>query len=438
MKILFIHQNFPGQFGHWASALANLGHEVVALGSRLPAPRLPGVHYWHYMSLPLRARSQANAGEIGDNKGAPQNGVITATQAGLHPASPTLAIADSFESKLSRATCAAQAMEEMKSEGFTPDLVVAHSGWGEALFVKAVFPKARFLVYAEYFYGSESGDTGFDPEFSERNVWSRQRSAVNNLHLMQALVTCDAAISPTHFQKGQHPVELQRKIAVVHDGIDTQRFVPNPRSSVSLLNAGIRLTAADEVITFVARQLEPYRGYHTFMRALPELLSLRPHARVVIVGGDGVSYGSSPPPGFTWKQFFLAEVETRLDSQRVHFVGSVPHEILTKLLQISSVHVYLTYPFVLSWSLLEAMSMGCLVVASDTAPVREVIEDGHNGLLTDFFDAQALAQRVANALAQKQAFADCRLHARQTIVQRFDLKSVCLPRLVNWATDGAI
>ncbi len=437
MKILFIHQNFPGQFGHWAPALAMLGHEVTALGSRLPAPRLTGVRYWHYRSEPIRPRSPANAGGTVSRQDITQKAVPVASPPDLLRDGPLSAVADSFESKLARAACAAQAMEKMKSCGFVPDLVVAHSGWGEALFVKAVFPGARLLVYAEYFYGSDSGDLGFDPEFSRQSVLSRQRSAINNLHLMQALVECDAAVSPTYFQQAQHPTELQSKISVIHDGIDTQRFVPDPRSSVFLANAGVKLTAADEVITFVARQLEPYRGYHTFMRALPELLTLRPNARVVIVGGDGVSYGSSPPPGLTWKQLFLDEVKSKLDDRRVHFVGRVSHETLTKLLQISSVHVYLTYPFVLSWSVLEAMSMGCLVVASNTAPVREVIENNRNGLLTDFFDAPALAQRIAEALAQLQALADCRRQARQTVVERFDLKSVCLPQLVNWTIDRA-
>lgn len=436
MKILFIHQNFPGQFVHLAPALAKLGHEVVALGSRLPAPQLPGVRYLAYVSQPIGPCHPVGAGDSGGHKGSTQNGASAAVPIGLNPPSPVLAIAHSFEGKLARADCAAQAMDKIKTGGFVPDLVIAHSGWGEALFVKAVFPSAHLQIYAEYFYGSDGGDVGFDPEFSTQNVYSRQRTAVNNLHLMQALVGCDAAVSPTQFQKAQHPLTLQSKISVIHDGIDTHRFVPNPRSWVSLENAGIKLTAADEVITFVARQLEPYRGYHTFMRALPELLSRRPNAQVLIVGGDGVSYGSNPPPGYTWKQLFLNEVRAKIDRQRVHFVGSVPHATLTKLLQLSSVHVYLTYPFVLSWSLLEAMSMGCLVVASDTAPVREVIEDGHNGLLIDFFDAQGLAKRVADALAQKQALADCRLQARRTVVQRFDLKSVCLPQLVNWAIDG--
>ncbi len=435
MKILFIHQNFPGQFVYLAPALAALGHEVVALASRLSVRKLPGVRHLTYSLSSIRLSIEA--GDTSQKNSLARNGDAIATPSAMNRTSPILAIADGFEAKLARADSAAKAMEKMRADGFVPDLVIAHSGWGEALFVKAVFPSVRLLIYAEYFYGADGGDIGFDPEFSTRSVYSRQKSAVSNLHLMQALIDCDAAVSPTLFQKVQHPLVLQSKISVIHDGIDTQRFVPNPNSWLSLVGAGVKLTAAHEIVTFVARQLESYRGYHTFMRALPELLSRRPNARVVIVGDDGVSYGASPPAGHTWKQIFLDEVKAEIDMRRVHFVGKVPHEILTQLLQISSVHVYLTYPFVLSWSLLEAMSMGCLVVASDTAPVREIIEDGRNGLLTDFFDAQALAQRVADALSQRQNLESCRLQARKTVVQRFDLKSVCLPRLVSWAVGGA-
>lgn len=413
MKFLFIHQNFPGQFVHLAPALAALGHEVVALGNRQQVPALPGVRYVAHRTIGLPDELKALESV------------------------PMGALALGVKAKLTRADSVARAMVRLKSQGFEADVVIAHSGWGEAFFVKSVFPNAQLKVYAEYFYGAPGGDVGFDPEFSRPSLAAAQKSAVNNLHLMQALVNADAAVSPTAFQRSQHPLAFQNKISVIHDGIDTQRFVPNPTAWVKLGKAGVTLKAGDEVITFVARQLEPYRGYHTFMRALPQLLKLRPNARVVIVGGDGVSYGAAAPAGKTWKQIFLDEVKAVLDMTRVHFVGKVPHETLAQLLQVSAVHVYLTYPFVLSWSLLEAMSMGCLVVASDTAPVREVITDGDNGLLTDFFDANALATQVASALEKRQAWAGLRKRARQTVVDRFDLKYACLPKLVDWAVAPA-
>ena len=412
MKFLFIHQNFPGQFVHLAPALAALGHEVVALGNRAQAPTLPGVRYVAHRikGLPneLKALGTVPMGRL------------------------TLGI----QAKLTRADSVARAMTRLKSQGFEPDVVVAHSGWGEAIFVKSMFPSAKLKVYAEYFYGAPGGDVGFDPEFGRNDLAAYQRWAVNNLHLIQALVNADAAISPTAFQRSQHPLDLQKKISVIHDGIDTQQFAPSLAAWVKLGKAGVTLSAGDEVITFVARQLEPYRGYHTFMRALPKLLKYRPNARVVIVGGDGMGYGAAAPHGQTWKQIFLDEVKADLDMARVHFVGKVPHETLTQLLQVSAVHVYLTYPFVLSWSLLEAMSIGCLVVASNTGPVCEVVTDEHNGLLVDFFVADALAHKVAEALENRRALAGLRERARQTVVERFDLKAVCLPQALAWALQG--
>jgi glycosyltransferase involved in cell wall biosynthesis len=415
MNILLIHQNFPGQFLHLAPALAQQGHTVVALGTRQQVPDLPGVRYVRHHPI------------------AP----ATATP---HDTGPMAHLMQGMQAKLARADSAARAMAALQTKGFTPDVVFVHSGWGEALFVKAVFPRARLLVYAEYFYGAEGGDSGFDPEFSHENLQSRQKTLFNNLHLMQALQVCDAAVSPMAFQRSQHPQLFQSKISVIHEGIDTQRFVPNPAAWVQLGSMGQRLKAGDEVVTFVARQLEPYRGYHTFMRALPLLLKARPQARVVIVGDDGVSYGAAPPGGGSWKQVFLDEVKAALgpDLARVHFVGRLPHEVLTQLLQVSAVHVYLTYPFVLSWSLLEAMSMGCLVVGSDTAPVREVIRDGHNGLLTDFFDPPALALKVAQVLEKKQDFQHLRAVARQTVVNGFDLKQVCLPQALRFVAEAGV
>jgi glycosyltransferase involved in cell wall biosynthesis len=253
---------------------------------------------------------------------------------------------------------------------------------------------------------------------------------VKNTHLLHALNACDLAISPTQFQKSQHPAWAQDRIHVIHEGIDTERFRPDPAASVHLKTAGVTLRAGEEVVTFVVRQLEPYRGYHIFMRALPLLQRLRPNARVVLVGGDGTSYGSAPPEGKTWKDIFLAEVASQLDMSRIHFVGRVPHAALTQLMQVSAAHVYLTYPFVLSWSLMEAMSIGCLIVGSDTAPVREVIENGRNGVLTDFFDFEALARCTADALERREELAPLRAAARDTIVRGYDLAAHCLPAQV--------
>lgn len=401
MRFLFVHQNFPGQFRHVSAALAARGDEVVALGINKPREPIPGVRHVLYRPRP------AAAAEL------------------KHLLDGPLA---ELQDKWHRGEAAARAMEALRKARFVPDVVVAHSGWGEALFVKDVFPSARLVVYAEYFYGAEGGDFAFDPEFSRPSLQARERVRVKNTHLLHALSACDAALSPTQFQKDQQPAWARERIRVVHEGIDTQRFRPDPAASVRLKAAGLTLRPGDEVVTFAVRHLEPYRGYHIFMRALPLLQKLRPNARVVLVGGNGCSYSGAPPEGKSWRDVFLSEVKARLDMSRVHFVGTVPHEVLTQLMQVSALHVYLTYPFVLSWSLMEAMSVGCLILASDTAPVREVIEHGRNGLLTDFFDLEALARGMADALARGPAMRPLREAARDSIVKGYDLKSHCLPR----------
>ncbi|NRR31963.1 glycosyltransferase [Oxalobacteraceae bacterium] len=403
MRYLFIHQNFPGQFKHLAPALAALGHEVVGLGmNQLPAP-LPGVRYF---------RHEVNTAKL-HKPGAPQ-------------------LSDLY-GKVVRGESAAARLETLKAQGFTPDVIFVHPGWGEAMFVKDIFPQARLLIYAEYYYQPEGGDTFFDPEFSQPSTAALRRLRLRNTHLLHAMSACDGALSPTTFQRDRHPEWFRERISVIHDGIDTERFKPDPKASVQLQAAGVTLRPGDEVITFVARQLEPYRGYHIFMRALPELLRLRPQARVVIVGGDGVSYGANPPEGKTWKGIFRDEVAAGLDMRRIHFVGKVPHALLTQLMQVSAVYTYLTYPFVLSWSLMEAMSTGCLIVASDTAPVREVIEHGRNGLLVDFFDPAALARTVADTLERRATLQHLRDAARQTVIERYDLNSLCMPALLRFA-----
>jgi len=397
-RFLFIHQNFPGQFRHIAPALAAQGHEVVALGMSEHAEALPGVRYFrHTAHVPQPASQQA-----------PQ-------------------LRDLY-TKVLRGESSGAALARLKEQGFNPDVVFVHPGWGEALFVKDVFPKARMLVYAEYYYGAEGGDSYFDPEFSaEPSLADLQRLRLRNTHLLHALSAADAGLSPTMFQRDRHPGWARERISVIHDGIDSDRFKPDAQAVVHLRAAGITMRPGDEVVTFVSRQLEPYRGYHTFMRALPLLQKLRPNARVVIVGADGVSYGAAPPKGKTWKEIFRDEVAGQLDMSRIHFVGKLPHALLTQLMQVSAVYTYLTYPFVLSWSLMEAMSTGCLIVGSRTAPLEEVITHGENGLLVDFFDTEALAGTIADAMQRRDALTHLREAARQTIVDGYDLHRHCLP-----------
>ena len=202
------------------------------------------------------------------------------------------------------------------------------------------------------------------------------------------------------------------------------------------LPGDVTLGKDDEVVTFVSRNLEPYRGFHIFLRSLPRLLLIRKNVVVVIVGTDSLSgYGAPHPSGQTWKEVLWTETAGALTDQqlkRVVFVGNLGYKDFVSLLQVSKVHVYLTYPFVLSWSLLEAMSIGCPVVASDTAPLEEVIEHEKNGILTDFFAPDNLATSIHQLLNDETIRLQLGAEARRTAVDKYDLSRQCLPNQISW------
>ena len=252
-------------------------------------------------------------------------------------------------------------------------------------------------------------------------------------YMAQALVHADKGVSPTEWQASTHPPLLRQQIEVIFDGVDCDRLAPNPEARFTLPGGRV-LARGDEVLTFVNRNLEPYRGYHIFMRALPDVLAARPGAQVVIVGGDEVSYGQKPKDGGSWKDLILAEVKDRLDLTRVHFTGKVPYDRLVDLIHVSRVHAYLTYPFVLSWSMVETMAAGTLVIGSNTAPVAEVIEDGVTGKLVDFFDVKGWSAALSDALARPEAYLKMREAARRMVRDRYDLRSVCLLKQVELLT----
>jgi glycosyltransferase involved in cell wall biosynthesis len=323
-----------------------------------------------------------------------------------------------FENSVIYGQAVARTLLELKNEGWQPDIVVAHPGWGESLFVKDIYPNVPLINYCEYYY---SGDDIEDKKLD--NVF---RARARNAHLLLSLESCTRGLSPTEWQKTRHPEALQSKIAVIFDGIDTDIVKPDAAASLSLQRAG-KLTGEDEIITYVARNLEPHRGFPTFMRALPKILEQRPRARVLILGGDEISYGSAPEGGGTWRETMLKEVQP--DLNRVHFLGKIPYDSYLRLLQISSVHVYLTLPFVLSWSCFEAMAAGGLLVASATPPVQEVIRDGENGILVSL-ETEAVADKVIETLEARSGLAQLRANARETIVSRYAL-DLCLPRQVE-------
>jgi glycosyltransferase involved in cell wall biosynthesis len=330
------------------------------------------------------------------------------------------------------------ALRLRREQGYVPDVVFGHSGWGETLFLKEVWPEARHLVYAEFYYSGRGRDVGFDPEFETNAdafdpVMIAQARAA---HLGQAMLHADAGLSPTAWQADTYPPALRRLISVIHDGVDTDALGPDPAAEVTL-PSGARFRAGDEVMTFVNRNFEPYRGYHIFMRALPAVLAARPQLQVVLVGGDDVSYGRAAPAGTTWKQMFLDEMAGKLDLSRLHFPGKVPYDTFCKLMQVARVHAYLTYPFVLSWSMIEAMAAGALVVGSNTAPVAEVIQDGVNGRLVDFFDVDGWSEALIDALADPLHYTPLRVAARATAVGQYDLRKVSLPRLIAFVEGQA-
>ena len=396
MNYLFIHQNFPAQYVHLLRHLADQPGNQLYFITQPNANTMSGVQKITY---PKDERDRINC--------------------------------HAYSVEIDRAIYAAASVadkcRDLRGQGFRPDLIIGHSGWGETMFVKDVFPNVPLLANFEFYYHSSGVDVGFDPEFVsifQDPSRLRVRNATNAL----AFEAADWGHSATKWQRSLYPPEMRSRISAVHEGVDTDIARPSRTATFKLPGSGRVLTHRDEVVTYVARNLEPYRGFHTFMRALPQLLRRRRGAQIVIVGGDGVSYGAPPPPRSTFKEMMLHELGAKIDLTRVHFVGMLEYHDYLNLLQVSSVHVYLTYPFVLSWSFIEAMACGCLIVGSRTAPVLEVLQNGSNGLTVDFFAPKSLATRIESALEQPDGMQALRNAARITAVKHFDLKTVILPR----------
>jgi glycosyltransferase involved in cell wall biosynthesis len=399
MNYLLIHQNCPGQFAHVAARLAALGNRVVFLTQAVAAP-VPGA-------------------EI----------VLYERHRNPHPG--THHYLTELELGVLNGQAAYERCRVLDHNGFVPDVILGHAGWGEMLFLKDIWPRAPILSYLEFFYRLVGADVGFENEPIDADAPPRIR-AKNAISLL-SFDSCDRAITPTEWQRSGFPDHIQRRMTVQHEGVDTNRASPDPQARLVVGNE--MFSAGEEIITFVARNLEPYRGFHILMRTLPEVLRRRPSARVLIVGGDGLSYGASHPSGRSWKSVVLEEVGEDIDRSRVRFLDQIPYESYLGVLKVSAVHVYLTYPFVLSWSCLEALSAGCLVIGSRTQPVEEVIGDGENGILTDFGDTRGLADRLVNALANPAAFKAMRVRARETCIEKYDLERVTLPRYLELLND---
>lgn len=401
MNILFLHPNFPAQFRHLVTALAKNFQNKVVFGTKREEGSISGVLKAIY--TPSRqARRETHH----------------------------------YVRNLENAVIQGQAVyrlaEQLKKERFIPDVVYGHSGWGPTLFIKDIFPKAELLCFFEWFYHAHGTDADFDPK-EPLTADDEARIRIKNTPMLTDLYSCDRGLSPTYWQRQQFPPEFHNKITVRHDGVDTNYFHPKPGAKLVLQNKNLDLSEVDEIVTYVARGMEPYRGFPQFMEAVSILLKKRPNCHVVIVGDDRVAYGRSLPEGESYKKLMLDTYD--YDLARLHFTGSLPYSQYLQVIQASSVHVYLTRPFVLSWSMLEVMSTGGLVLGSKTPPVEEVIEDGVNGLLVDFFAIDRIVERIEEVLDHPDKMANLRVKARETIQEKYDLSRL-LPEHIDWIMNN--
>ena len=416
-KILFIHQNFPAQFKALAPHLSNdKRYEIHTLANQQSNDSLDSKPYLKEMKNMKHHLYDIKRG----------------TSENIHP------LAVEFETKMLRADAVGRKCEDLKKKGFNPDLVINHPGWGETFLIKEIWPKAKTLTYFEFYYNTKGSDIDFDTEEDHNfkpDYELTSRLIARNAPGLMVYLNSDKLISPTKFQKSTAPDHFRNKITVIHDGIDTDVIKPKKNITLNLKgnnNRNIVLSEKDKIITFVNRNLEPYRGYHSFMRSLPKIQNEHPDAYIVFVGGHDVSYGSTPKNGKSHKDNFYNEVKELLtDESKLLYLGVVAYDNLLKLLNIASVHVYLTYPFVLSWSVLEAMALENIIVGSKTEPVEEVIKHNKNGLLVDFFDYDQIAETVNNVLSNPQKYNQIRKNARKTIIDNYDLKKVSIPKQIK-------
>lgn len=401
-KILFVHQNFPGQFPHIADACRAQGHKLAAI-----------------------------AGPTGKNR----PGVDVRRWALTRSSTPGLfEPATRAEADLMRADAAANAATRLKADGFVPDLIVAHPGWGETLHLGEVYPGVPQILFGEFFYKSHDADVGFDLEFESHTLPADMRVNAKNATLAMAYCLADVIVCPTGFQAGTLPKSLKPLVRVFHEGIDIRNATKKPNPRYRLPNGKV-LDGSTPVVTFINRNFERLRGYHVMMRALPAFLERVPNAEVVLIGGDDKGYGGELPGGATWREKMRQELGDRVDWSRVHHVGKVPHATMIDLMSMSWAHVYYTYPFILSWSVVEAMACECLILGSDTGPVRDAITSGENGVLNDFFDVAALSNAMAEACEKPEAFVEMRKKARQTALAMFDRETVGVPAWMALITE---
>lgn len=394
LKLLFLHRNFPAQFKHLLVHFQRNTRVELAFITENPRARMDRVLTGIYeLKKPVSDR--------------------------MHQYLPF------FEESIRHGQGAARVAMKLRNRGFVPDLIVGHS-WGPISFLKDVFPKTPLIGYFEWFYRAENSDIDFGKTSVDLDTKARAR--MKNAHILVDLSSADHGLVPTHWQKSQFPALFHPKLACIHDGVDTRRLVPLTESrDLVLASKNIRLPAGTKIVTYVARGKEPYRGFPQFMEAVALLLQRRTDFHVLVVGSDRICYGAQLPDNQNYRDLMLSKFA--IDQTRVHFTGVLEYTDFVRVLQASTVHVYLTVPFVLSWSMLEAMSCGALIVGSKTPPVEEVITSGQNGLLVDFFSPSQLADQVGRILDNPGDYAALRKAARDTILDRYDLAQ-CLKQQI--------
>jgi glycosyltransferase involved in cell wall biosynthesis len=381
LRFLFVHQNFPAQFLHIVRHLvAAKRHEVVFISEPNPND-IRGVRKIPYAHPDLDITQTHIAARELDN-GVRRAEAVYRTALGL------------------------------KCLGYTPDIVIGHHGWGEMLNLRDLWPHTPMLGYMEFYYQHDKADVGFDPEFPGNPLdfpRIRAKNAINHI----ALNLGGMGQTPTQWQLSTYPIWAQQNIELIWEGVDLEMCSPDPGARKNTLKIGdMVIKPTDKLVTYVSRDLEPYRGFHVMMRTLPDLMRAQKNLKVVMIGGDGISYGAAPHKGGNWREVMLAEVGKDIDPSRVVFPGRVAYGTYLSALQRSDAHVYLTYPFVASWSMREAMAIGCAVIGGDTEPVREFITHGENGLLTPFLEPRTLAHAILGLLEDKGLTRTLRENAR--------------------------
>ncbi|MGH7214295.1 MAG: glycosyltransferase [Tepidisphaeraceae bacterium] len=408
MHVLYVHQNFPAQFGHVAAQLARRPGWRSTFVSQAPPANADGLERIQYKTTGGATRQNHYCSRTFENAIWHCDGVHAALKA---------------------------------RPDVRPDLIVGHSGFGSTLFLRDLYPDVPQLNFFEYYYRPHASDS--DMNFRRDLEWKTEertyhRARCRNAMILLDLQNCDAGYAPTTFQRSLFPDEYQSKLRVVFDGIDRalyhghdERLRPSLAQRKRRMVAGVELEPATRLVTYVSRGFESMRGFDVFMRVAQRVAEEFPDVKFLVVGSDRIAYGGDEnhiSPHKTFKEWVLAR--QGFDLSKFAFVGRLPPVELAGVLAATDLHIYLTVPFVLSWSMVDAMSCGAVVLGSDTAPVREMIRDGQNGLLSDFFDVDAMAAKALSVLRDPDAFRPLGRAAERMVAEHYAL-DVVLPQMID-------